>query len=432
MAQAPPPTEQLPIFDASQFVHDTTGLTRTQADNLYCHYPNVQGHVNVPTITCAGNLIAENIVQVDYVMCQNVVCTSVCDVHTLKYTTLDPPIAPGGVGTLEEVLTAGNDGGGLAMTNLQSVAANALSGSVYTPQLSITNLISGPGIVITSPDNDNLTIPSNITASGKQINARAFVADYEFAVVPGSQTETSNLILGSNNLNNYNLFQYNPVGGTNNVLQLQYQQNSIQPSTTKTLLNILPAGDIQLGYSTSESPIVQISGSTGLGRIYDAIYNPPSGIANTLFATGDTFIIGTGDEIRLSTMNTSTLTNPCTAITLDMINFTISGTNTGTNTNGLSLVLYLAKSPTEVYNITVGTNFKIVQASASTPSPFSYTSTEPITLKYYSNGGNINNLYLMATITSIAISAELNINNISYRGLVSGSNSGVNSFITSI
>ena len=131
-------------------------------------------------------------------------------------------------------------------------------------------------------------------------------------------------------------------------------------------------------------------------------------------------------------MNTSTLTNPCTAITLDMLNFTISGTNTGTNTNGLSLVLYLGKSPTEVYNVTAGTNFKITQASANTPSPFSYTSNEPITLKYYSRGGNINNLYLMATIFSTAISAELNINNISYRGLVSGSNSGVNSFIDSI
>lgn len=432
MAQAPPPTEQLPIFDSSQFVHDSTGLTRTQADILYCHYPNVQGHIEVPGLNCAGTLTAENVSGVDFVMCSNIVCSNVCDVGTLKYTTLDPPVAPGGIGTLEEVLTAGNDGGGLQMTNLQSVSASALIGSVYAPQLTITNPISGPGILITSPDNDNLTIPSNITASGKQINTRAFVAEYEFAVVPNAQTETSNLILGSNNGNNYNLFQYNTVGGTNNQLQLQYQNNSIPPQTTKTLLNILPAGDIQLGYSTSESPIVQISGSTGLGRIYDTIYNTPSGIANTLFATGETFIIGTGDEIRLSTMITSTLINPCTAITLDMLNFTISGTNSGSNTQGLSLVLYLAKSPTETYNITAGTNFKITQASANTPTPFSYTSNEPITLKYYSKGGNINNLYLMATLASVSISAELNINNISYRGLVSGSNSGVNSFITSI
>ena len=123
-----------------------------------------------------------------------------------------------------------------------------------------------------SVDSSIVTITDTLNVTN-QINTRGVVASYEVAIVPSGTGTTSNLILGSNNNNNYIWYQNNSTSNPNELL-LQYQNNAIQPSTTSTLINVLPSGNIQIGDLGNASPNVSISGSGGLGRIYDTIYNP--------------------------------------------------------------------------------------------------------------------------------------------------------------
>lgn len=499
MAQYPPPTETLPIFDASKFMHDTTALTRTEADLLYVHYSTAQGEVIFPsirvngdtntdtvtavnieakdTITCTtlkydildppvgggstgtlaqvlttgndatglnminiGNLTGANIHATtnlrganinsdDWVICENIACgqgtfntvsvkpstgaiinitatsatnlnvsqnitcpeiisttlncSTIATVGTLKYTTLDPPILPGGVSTLTEVLTAGDNAGGLSINNLSTIVVTTKAGIESLDVGDITILPSvGTGILITAPSAGNISIPANITASGMQINTRAFVADYEFAVYPTGTNTTSNFILGSNNNNNYNLFQYNPVGGTNNELQLQYQENSIQPSTTKTLMTVLPSGDIQLGYLQSATPNVQIAGTAGLGRVYDTIYNPPSAQSNPLTGNFQTTITPTWQfeantprtMLRIM-LNQLEPANPSYSsynveLNISAMQFVMNFTGeTGTVSNFL---FYLGSEDAQVYDNEFQTGYSF-NTPASTNTPYSST-----------------------------------------------------------
>ena len=49
-----PPTEDVPIFDASLFVVDNVGLTAAQGDLRYLKFPNAQGTENLTAITVSG------------------------------------------------------------------------------------------------------------------------------------------------------------------------------------------------------------------------------------------------------------------------------------------------------------------------------------------------------------------------------------------
>ena len=481
MAQYPPPTETLPIFDASKFMHDTTSLTRTEADLLYVHYSTAQGEVIFPSIRVNGDTNTDTVTAVNIEAKDTITCTTlkydildppvgggstgtlaqvlntgndaaalnmnnvgiitstmlkvyneagigqvrtnnlitysddgitatseiasdgimasmgyslygiqptVFDIthqgnitcQELKYTTLNPPIEPGGIPTLTEVLSTGNNAGGFGINGLSTLVVENKAGinSLDVNDLNIVPIIGTP-ITITALGASTLNIPCDIvgatnisTVTNGQMNARAFVAGYEFAVVPDSQTETSNLILGSNNGNNYNLFQYNPVGGTNNQLQLQYQNNSIQPQTTKTLLNILPAGDIQLGYSTSPSPIVQISGSSGLGRVYDTIYNP-IGASSTVYTghcnINKPLVIVPGTYYNMGTI---TFPIPVTSVNCFISAMLLNGTlDTPTSPGAIQFILSrFANSPDPIEQIIYEVAFG---ATGATNVPFNYT-----------------------------------------------------------
>jgi len=105
MAQYPPPTENLPIFDPSQFVQDTVGITRTEADALYIHYPTAQGTCTFPS---------------DVIVSGDITC------NQLNYTSLNPPVS-GGSPTLQQVLTTGDDADGLNITNLGNITTKTLT-----------------------------------------------------------------------------------------------------------------------------------------------------------------------------------------------------------------------------------------------------------------------------------------------------------------
>jgi hypothetical protein len=277
-----------------------------------------------------------------------------------------------------------------------------------------------------------------------QINCRAVVATYELAVLPPSTGSTANLILGANNGNSYELFQYNPAGASTNELLLQYQNNVVQPATTKTLMTVLPTGDMQFGDNTSAAPKVYVQGMimTGtppvatlqLGQVYDSYFNKPTGgraIGNTTFQNVNGYSIVPHAINNITGFSTTTLLSSCTEITVDFTTLTINGTNSGVNTSPFSLLIYLGSSTTEAYDATTATSYYIQSPGGATGSAFSFNTNSTIQLKYYAKTESVPIVYVLATlITGINI-AELTITNFSYNGLVKLADSGYSSTIIS-
>jgi hypothetical protein len=260
---------------------------------------------------------------------------------------------------------------------------------------------------------DNVNITSTLNVSN-QINSRALVASYEVAIVPSGTGTTSNLILGSNNNNNYIWYQNNSTSNPNELL-LQYQNNTIQPSTTSTLINVLPSGNIQIGDLGNASPNVSISGSGGLGRIYDTIYNPPpssGGGSNPLIGNFNINITPTwpfnanSPQTMIRTVLNQLLpANPAYSsynVELDITNlqFTMNFSGeTGTNSNFL---LYLGSSSNQAYDATQMTGYSF-NTPASTNTPYSSIvniTNSNITLSISTNV-SITELFLICLLTPV-------------------------------
>ena len=308
-----------------------------------------------------------------------------------------------------------------------AIGATGATGSITSPVNNLVEFMDGVNIT------GQLNMGDTITS---QINTRAVVATYELAVLPSSTGATANLILGSNNGNSYELFQNNPVGTSTNQLLLQYQNNVIQPATTTTLMNILPNSDIQFGNLASPDPFVQIMGSSGLGRIYDSLYNVPTlgAIGNTTFQSIHGYTIAPNVINSISTFSTvSMLPISCYDITLDLTSLSIVGTNSGNNAQALTLLLYLGSSTTEAYSATNCVSISISNPSSATGSPFNYSTTYPVQMKYYSKSVNVSSVYLLATLLAGGIaSAEITVTSFSYTGLIRLSNDGPSINIVSI
>ena len=276
-------------------------------------------------------------------------------------------------------------------------------------------------------DNVNITDTLNVT---NQINCRAVVSSYEVAIIPPADGTTSNLILGSNNNNNY-IFYQNNSGSNPNELLLQYQNNSVQPATTSTLINVLPSGNIQIGDLSSATPNVSISGSAGLGRIYDTIYNPvptpPTqtaiNVANFSANFTPSFVMDGNIsnaffKIDLSSFGLPNLDN----VEMTITGMSFTGTNTGTSNAAAVLNFYLASASDVVYQSYMGSSYGIsFPATSSIPSPTSFNiQYSPIILTLNTIAGvKIQNLFLICNyISPNHPSAQITPTNFTISGLV--------------
>jgi hypothetical protein len=124
---------------------DTTGLIATAALNTLAQTALAAGtyasaEVDVLKITAlqedAG--IYTGLAGANMVIDGSIECT------TLKYTTLDPPIAPGSSQTLAQVLATGNDGGNLSMVNIENAFINNTLGT-NTNQSRNFNILNNAG-----------------------------------------------------------------------------------------------------------------------------------------------------------------------------------------------------------------------------------------------------------------------------------------------
>ena len=160
-------------------------------------------------------------------------------------------------------------------------------------------------------------------------NVRTLTTTYSLNIVPLAKDTISVLQFGdsSPSTRSYQLLHYNPVDESVNTFQMQYYPGD---KTWKTFMNVLPTGQIELGYTLADAPKVYVSGSMGLGQVYDTKYNPASlssvlkagedgggadiGNVNTVFAMTQVGVIGVGTApatLFLGNKDASTQSSKC-------------------------------------------------------------------------------------------------------------------------
>ena len=184
MASGLPPLEQLPIFDNSQFLHNTEGLTFASASKLFLQFPTAQGTENLLNTNINGQLVVEGQLNVSgasfitqlEVETQALVKGDMTCLGTINYTTLNPPITGGGE-NIQQTLTAGNDCGQLNILNAGSLSINT-TGTIVP--LKTFDSVAGPTLLI-----GNALAPMSLQASNIQVLDNTGAIGYILPVTGG-------------------------------------------------------------------------------------------------------------------------------------------------------------------------------------------------------------------------------------------------------
>jgi hypothetical protein len=184
--------------------------------------------------------------------------------------------------TLDEVLTAGDDAGGLDITNLASLNIGTGDNKFITTAGATLQIINQDTGVVAISCNDGVQIvPSSTTGTG-QIN----IANGSATV--GGQTSyeiyTPGTTSGGLTTGNMAIYGYLNGASANAIFETDRQGANIELGSTATVGGC----------------VVSVNGSTGAGRVYDTVYNKPPGavlveqVVNTSLTVG-----GGGDEVQV-------------------------------------------------------------------------------------------------------------------------------------
>ena len=99
-----------------------------------------------------------------------------CYVGILHYQTLDPPIAVG-VDNLQQTLTAGDNAGGLNITNLNDIGLTTINGGAYPPPASLS---------VVDTNIDTTYYPTFVDVTGPGVTLRADATTLPFSVNPNT------------------------------------------------------------------------------------------------------------------------------------------------------------------------------------------------------------------------------------------------------
>lgn len=297
------------------------------------------------------------------------------------------------------------------------LTGTTISTSIYDPvSESRLNALSVGAKDVTITDTLNVT---------NQINCRSVVANYSLAILPPSNGETSNVVWNSNNGNSYALFQYNPVGGTTNEMQMQYYQTG-QPTVTS--LVIQPTGQVQLGSNTSTNPLVYVQGMVGvdpiLGRVYDTVYNRPYS-----YGVGNVYEPGTpvtgdatpGVGVELVHINISGIAQQAAtygaSIMLTSFSFVAMNVGSATTQPG-TLTFYISRSPTDYSNAYQGA-YTLTTLPAADGATLDYAVVDcNILLTYDDVVGISTNLYFNVLYNNTNINSSYRFTNIQFDAVV--------------
>ena len=199
--------------------------------------------------------------------------------------TINGSVYPPAISNLQQILTAGNDGNGLSMTNLNDVDCNSVAGKPYPPDL---GFVMGSGAVASANlDMDNFAIIDVSTINGSAYPPSPPATPSLSAVMSAGNTASTFLDMGNFNITNSNSIVSNTLQtgqfgltGTmatninmnnNAITNVATINGSAYPPATPSLSSVMSVGN-----QASVDLDMNNNDITNVATINGVAYPPPS------------------------------------------------------------------------------------------------------------------------------------------------------------
>jgi hypothetical protein len=296
MAEYTPPTENVPIFDVSNFVTSTTGLTETQIASKFLRFPTGQGTETLPALI-TGSITAPNTM--------NIVMPNSASTNVLNVGVVTRNIA----GQIHHYSDGDNcvTGAGVHLNNgtYNNSATNIHNGTGSNPSGTV-NIMSGV-------DNTGTITMGRYNGAGPTQTTTTIAGDVNIAQGGGSvnmgNTSGSITLGGTTNINTTTSATIT-VGNSNSITNMYglttIGNSTISPSpvnTTRIRSNVIAIGSYDA--PTDNTKTISIGARTAGGNYTTTTILGDTNISNT----GGAVNIGLGGTITMSgvtTMNTGT------------------------------------------------------------------------------------------------------------------------------
>lgn len=399
MANYKPPIENLPIFDSSLFDNANTAIP--DVSDTYLTFPVAQGAETLKDTTVDGDLLV----------------LGETTVGTLNYTTLNPPVSTADV-DLDQVLTNGNDAGGLTMVNVGKITTIETSGvTIESSGINCTNLDATDEITCQTIGADGATLGGLLMNGTLNINTQELqnlqnlTCGNYINIANGSalgDDTRATLALYNNNGNNGYFMEIGDQAGTlneENTFKILDKNGQQYFRVVNSAINQITLSADKLLYKTDTT-----QPDSATGYILDSYKQPPSyrqivsNINQNLTINNNitpTYLFGCniydGDTVFNYGINYAEI-----LLSSFYINFTSDDPFLLPN----NCQIYLGNSPTYAYDPAKGNRivFSIANNAQDQPN-FSFSSSIPIIL-YYQNGdigSSFENLYLNIAIQDVQV-----------------------------
>jgi len=319
MADYPPPTDNVPIFDASNFITSEFGLTEAQIASKFLRYPTGQGTETLSALI-TGSITAPN--EMNIIM-PNTAATNVLNVGVVSrpisgqihhYSDGDNCVSGAGVHINNGInnASATNIANGTTTTG----GVNIMTGATSTGIVSIgmntttTNMLGTVNINSTSSTNTSIGNTGTTTMNGSAVNINTLNGTNTTIGKNGSGTNTVRgttvAITGTTN-NITGITNINGVGSSNGGL--------------------ITIGNATAGTTTLDSGTINIGNINTVNYIEGASVNMLNAASSTMNLMTSASLTGT-INVMTGASNTSNLT----------IGNTTGATNTTTALNGITTI----------------------------------------------------------------------------------------------
>jgi len=363
MAEYTPPTDNVPIFDVTNFVTSGSGLTEAQVASKFLRFPTGQGTETLPALI-TGSITAPN--TMDIVM-PNSSATNVLNVGVVSrnisgqvhhYSDGDNCIAGSGV----HLNNGLNNNSATNIANGDGSSLGSASGGVNIKSgLNNTGTIAiGKYTTNTNQTTTTISGASNISTTGGIVNIGNQTSRTEAVNIANGNTSSSNLNLNSGLFNTGNVNIMNGASSSGNVNIGLFNTTTNIVGTTNingagsTNGQLITIGNATAGTTTLNSNTINIGNINSLIYMESASLNIQNAVSSTLnIMAGNS--LGSIANIMTGTNNTNTLTVGNTGTTIGINGTTTITGNTFINNTGSSNTTIGATGTTTTVNGTLNT-----------------------------------------------------------------------------
>jgi hypothetical protein len=355
-------------------------------------------NIDTGTINVSDEINCKDTTTENLTVEKDIDCVGDITCKTLNYSFLNPPVGGGSVGTIEQVLTAGNDANNLILNNLGGLG---MTGNISMLNNQIQNWSNG--VVLTRLDCANVNaLGENTTAKFGTFNNNG---NNGYLIGIGDTTGT---------LNEFNTFKIEDYATGQQYLRID---NTATQQITFSADKLLYKTD----YTNPANATSYILNSLGTPPMYRQIFsNVNQSITLNIPNINPTYIFGTnvytGDQVFNYGITSAD-------ILFSYLQITFTGLDPFPSTNNCQL--YLGTTPDAVFDPDKCNRIVFGVVNSEGGDTYTFTSSIPIIL-YYQNGGSgqsFSDLYLNIQIQNAnTYTVELQNTNFIVSSYIAGKN----------